>query len=374
MHHFECGRRSTMHALSLLCVAVTGLCVAQSSNIAMMDGSCDSVEGQAKGESLMQKKHVTSHTHIRSIHELAEAHKVHSRRTVERSFLGGGATESGSQPCAENTYTPSPMETQWTNNVLEWTGATHCSHMTPKVAQSWIQENKDGSFDPAVFSKICRKGQLPQFIEPLAGILRDPRFGCDDMSIEMLFSVDWLVLPDAQAHSSDSKSRFYDAGGSTFKEALQFFLQTYSGKGILFDEVYVWEFKKQGAEAYWEGTDAKTRAFWEPRVSFYDGIPVSAEQGSEHNPVERIFSNCAPDDFCVFKLDIDTPQVELPLIEQLLGAPNKTQSALDEIFFEHHVQGVMQQWWGAAVRGTFADSYKIFGDLRKLGVRAHSWV
>jgi len=192
--------------------------------------------------------------------------------------------------------------------------------------------------------------------------------------LEILFSVDWLVFPDSKVLTAGGKSRFFDAGGSTFNEALSFLLGMYTGHGIVFDEVYVWEYKKQGTESYWMNVDKDTRAYWEPRLTFYDGIGVTAEKNHEHNPVDRIFKICAPEDYCAFKLDIDTPQVETPLYEQLLEAPTETQAKLDEFFFEHHVNGVMHPWWGDAINGTFADSYKLFGELRKLGVRAHSWV
>jgi len=76
----------------------------------------------------------------------------------------------------------------------------------------------------------------------------------------------------------------------------------------------------------------------------------------------------------VFSNSTSTPRVELPLIEQLLGNPQETRTKVDELFFEHHVHGVMQKWWGHNVNGTFADSYDLFGRLRRLGVRAHSWV
>jgi len=85
-------------------------------------------------------------------------------------------------------------------------------------------------------------------------------------------------------------------------------------------------------------------------------------------------NECRPDDFCAFKLDIDTPWVEVPLVRQLLKSPAIAQ-VLDEFFFEHHVHGLMQeQGWGENVNGTFADSYEMFAHLRRMGVRAHSWI
>jgi hypothetical protein len=322
---------------------------------------------------------------------------------IRRTFLGGDSSVS-QEICQEDKYEPSAMELAWVDNV-DWVGTNesafswmynqcafdkshpkyndcvnlmeHCKHMPAEQANAWIQQNVDGKYSSEIFSKICRKGEVAHFIEPLAGLLRDPRFYCPERGVTDLFSVDWIVLPTNKVlPKTNVKARFYDAGGSRFNDGMPFFLETYRGKGITFDEVYVWEYTKQGTESYWEGTDPKLRAFWEPRVTFYDGVGVTAEKDSRNNPVSRIFSQCKPEDYCVFKLDIDNGSIENPLAQQLLQMPEDTRSKLDEFFFEHHVTGVMQSYWSNTVdfHQTFADSRKMFMDLRKLGVRAHSWV
>lgn len=283
------------------------------------------------------------------------------------------------QTCAEDAYQPSDLEVQWAKNVANWTGPAHCSHIDLPTQEAWVVAARKsqaeevlglpGQFPEAIFSKICRAGQPPSFIEPLAGILRDPRFGCNPQV--GVFSKDWLAFPPGH---KTGKRMFFDAGGSRFMEALDFFTKAYQATGTTFDAMFVWEAKPQGTESYWNGASNETRSFWEPRVTFYDGIPVTANQSSANNPVSRMFSECKPEDYCVFKLDIDTPSVELPLINQLIGNPQLTSTKVDEVFFEHHVEGVMQKYWGANVNGTFATSYNLFGTLRQLGVRAHSWV
>merc|ERR1712054_430268 len=103
---------------------------------------------------------------------------------------------------------------------------------------------------------------------------------------------------------------------------MKFFSSHYEKRGILSDHIYAWEAKKE--TDYWAGVSSDVRAKWEPRVTFYNGVPVSAKAGHEHNVVERIYKMCGKDDFCAFKLDIDTPSVEVPLVQQLLTQPNQT--------------------------------------------------
>ena len=100
-----------------------------------------------------------------------------------------------------------------------------------------------------------------------------------------------------------------------------FFAQKYEERGLPMDHIYVWEAEKQDLESYWEGTPPEVRQKWESRVTFYNGVPVTNETTSANNPVSRIHDLCGKDDFCAFKLDIDHPELESSLAEQLLSNP-----------------------------------------------------
>lgn len=281
-----------------------------------------------------------------------------------------------SPPCRTDEYNSSDIEASFYRNVLNWTSneASLCTHLTAEVRDAWISENKAGKSSGHLFSTICKRGEPPQVIEPLAGILRDPRFLCD--GTDKLYSVEWLVTADDGLLRPGARKIMFDAGGSNFRDAMMFFTSHYEKRGIVFDFIFVWEAEKTGTDQYWRGVPKEVRQRWEPRLTFYDGILVTAEHGAEHNPLSRIKNMCQPDDFCVFKLDIDTPSVELPLVEQLLATPDTT---LDEFFFEHHTHGLMQYArgkliWGDNVNGTLLDSFDIFTKLRRMGVRAHPWI
>jgi hypothetical protein len=100
----------------------------------------------------------------------------------------------------------------------------------------------------------------------------------------------------------------------------------------------------------------------------------------------------------VLKIDIDAPMVEQALIEQVLSSiagceqshnGNHNQQIylqvikdpdvherIDELFFEHHVNfAPMVKSWRDVINKDelLEDSYRIFTDLRKKGIRAHGW-
>jgi hypothetical protein len=47
----------------------------------------------------------------------------------------------------------------------------------------------------------------------------------------------------------------------------------------------------------------------------------------------------APEDYVVFKLDIDNSKIEAMFVEQLLASPELL-ALVDDFFFEHHVNVV----------------------------------
>jgi hypothetical protein len=89
-------------------------------------------------------------------------------------------------------------------------------------------------------------------------------------------------------------------------------------------------------------------------------------------------------DYVTFKLDIDSPGVEAANIDFLLDTDaNNAHLWIDELFWEHHIYDnpfMRLYWFGTREERsnltdqTMIGSYKYFLRLRKLGIRAHSWV
>eukprot|EP00435_Cladocopium_sp_Y103_P050836 s618_g15.t1 len=282
--------------------------------------------------------------------------------------------------CSQTSYLPSAIEKKFKEQAVQLTSDLNvlCGALKGTTNQ-WLAMNSQKTpvtSKSDIFSQICPNPMATkQVIEPLAGLLRDPRFFCLNKTVELLFSVDWLVLADNKSFpsttSSNARRIFFDAGGSKFVDGLQFFVTKYEERGIEMDQIYVWEVEKTNASQYWVGTPEDVRAKWEPRITRYNGVPVSTDKGHMHNPVHRIHELCRMGDFCAFKLDIDTPKVEYALAQQLL----EDHGHLTEFFFEHHVRNrLMHNYWLVKNDHNFEQSYGLFSALREKGLRAHSWV
>ena len=76
----------------------------------------------------------------------------------------------------------------------------------------------------------------------------------------------------------------------------------------------------------------------------------------------------------VIKLDIDTSVIEVALTQQLLQNP-ELMKLVDAFYFEHHVRlAELSPYWGGSMSGSLYGSIKLFTDLRRAGIDAHSWV
>jgi hypothetical protein len=100
---------------------------------------------------------------------------------------------------------------------------------------------------------------------------------------------------------------------------------------------------------------------------------VSLDEENHLNVFKLIESYANEKDFLIIKLDIDSPDLEQPLVD-MLRQNQSLANLLDEFLFEHHVNvKPMIPSWGANLPHDMAYSYKMFRELRELGIRAHSW-
>jgi hypothetical protein len=222
-------------------------------------------------------------------------------------------------------------------------------------------------------------------IEPLVGFLRHPEAHCHLMRFPR--SSPWpfvaskaYLLPTWQTEVwplGRASTFLFDLGASLYNKGLggastKWFVDEYRMRGIQFDRVYAWEATTYTDEEIYAAMPAPMVA----RMVYYN-VPVDATVGAKHNPWRTLRTVATPRDFVIVKIDIDNSTVEEPLIEQLL-ADRTLAGLVDELYFEHHVLHTPMWGYGwhlkTETNQTLVHSYDLFGRLREMGIRAHSWV
>merc|ERR1719396_18569 len=102
-------------------------------------------------------------------------------RNSEENFPVIGTTEMSAvisgELCTHDYYEESPVESEWRTHALEYTNNKEilCSKLEESNRADWLSAIA-GKTAPstAIFSTLCKRGQAPQLLEPLAGILRSP--------------------------------------------------------------------------------------------------------------------------------------------------------------------------------------------------------
>lgn len=117
-------------------------------------------------------------------------------------------------------------------------------------------------------------------------------------------------------------------------------------------------------------------------IGIYTLMNIGLTMGEDKlNTLEMIKRIANPEDFLVFKLDIDSAPIEEPIVQSLLADDPENGGAsafIDELMFEHHVNFFpMNGAWAIAADskkdGDLLTSYNVFRNLRRKGIRSHSW-
>ena len=134
-----------------------------------------------------------------------------------------------------------------------------------------------------------------------------------------------------------------------------------------FTDIYAWEFTPRPGFEYFEGMPAELVA----ATHFYNFGASNLE--GPRNPLSILKAAAQPGDFVVFKLDIDTPSVEIPLVEALL----KDEGALALIthfYYELHFNLKDMDWaWGHGMEGDLSSATRVFRAFRERGIAAQMW-
>ena len=295
-------------------------------------------------------------------------------------------------------YIPSTIEQMWSAEIKrvasnERTWKVGCQLLNNDLVkvQELVSAVKAYENDPSSakshlsaheFRDSCTGRHSLVHIEPLVSFLRHPLALCPktEFAADILDKA-YLVVPYKDEITYDESTKWlFDAGASTYDTGAggasqSWFVDTYGARGIEFDRIIGWEAAKTDPPNQWDGVPADIK-----RKTSWFNIPVTTGVGDADNPLTFIKHLTKPEDFVVFKIDIDSPLVEIALVKQLMADPQLLE-LVDEFYFEHHVSGSPMQWlgWGDlqnsdAELSTLPESYELFTFLREHGVRAHSWV
>ncbi len=146
--------------------------------------------------------------------------------------------------------------------------------------------------------------------------------------------------------------------------------------GIRFDQVFGWESTLLEPIDFWN----RVPQLLVPVFHFFNTY-VSANVKDAHSVLRVIKQVALEEDFVAFKLDIDTPEVEIPIVQQIV-ADESLHRLVDEFFFELHFRCEIMMYCGwrdqmpveyNGLRLNRPHAMELFSTLRQKGIRAHVW-
>ena len=273
-------------------------------------------------------------------------------------------------------------------------------------------------FSRMIYARRCGPDKVDtgerrvQLIEPLIGILRDPLSICprppsvpaevhstfgplenDEQSKRHLLPgplAPWSDTPndpkswhmngmDTWTTSTHTPQKvLIDMGASLYSNwhnnlsavGASWFVERFKRHHLAFDWIVSYEIEKHEFDEIYKDVPDDVL----PHYLYYNHGVVAAP-GARWNPW-RILKGMSvtPGDYVAVKLDIDVPDIEASLMDQL-AKDDALRQRVDEVFFEHHVNvKVMVPYWGTGdLSTTLKDSYSMFLALRIKGIRMHAW-
>ncbi len=236
------------------------------------------------------------------------------------------------------------------------------------------------SFDEHIFSRFVFLDETTglthtEYIEPLVSHLRFPLYKCIPPGEALLFR--GYVLPPPPM--ANVKKFYFDAGASSWNDgvggpSLSYFHSMWARHGMEFDEIYAFEITTNATSFTNSLPD-----FIKDRIHYQQcAVTSTPDKHSPESPflpllIAEKTKQAAPNTYIFFKLDIDSPGIENSQIEYILNDPHNT---IDEVAYEHHVQGnyFLPKVWYHPSTESLLDSYNLFLKMRRKGIRAHSWI
>ena len=294
------------------------------------------------------------------------------------------------------TYEPSELELRWVQRLKDDpSGSKVCEWLASEVEDVLAYLNVTETYNQAsqregflfeklelterqekLFSRFHYEDGRVELIEPLVGILREPRGICPGLPKREPCSREFL-LPMYSFGTHRSTVAILDAGASTWSDfnpamcgaSQQYLYQSYTHAGGQVTQMQGWDLKPLKPVEIFLDVPAKVLPFYQ-----YFNVALNANRTSKFYLWDYVMALSARVDAVSVKLDIDHPVIERDLVRDLLG--NQTvQSVLTEFFFEHHSNvNAMKSFWGPMNPvDNLGRTYEIMTQLREAGIRAHSW-
>ena len=269
----------------------------------------------------------------------------------------------------------------------------------PIGIQDLRQHMEDGDYSvcdqleihPNGLEGIFKSGSLSNFgqhssgyVEPLFPPLRHPEF-CVSKKRDNLLRLDYLVHDfKAMCRQLKRTSRivFVDMGasldfhaghdkpGGFAKQPAIYITSLFQKVGFKFDHIYAFEISRKEPSRLYQKIPEELMAAYH-----WINVGVESNPASKLNPLKMVLDNYNEDDFIIIKLDIDTPEIEMPLVYQLLEDSRYGGGMIDSFYFEHHVKlRELDYAWRESMRGSVQSSLQLFEGLRQKGIPAHYWV
>jgi hypothetical protein len=225
---------------------------------------------------------------------------------------------------------------------------------------------------------IFKSGQLSRGafgkIEPLLPPLRHPEFctAPDQFIMDMGYIIhDFGAM--CRRLTPFSRIILVDMGASLLfhSDAMMpavYITSLFEKFGFPFDHIYAFEITPTApADVFAQVPDNLLPAY------HWINVGVESDPESRLNPLKMLLNSFEEEDLVIVKLDIDYPDIENPLAQQILSDP-RFNTLIDQFYFEHHVfLDELKTAWRGTMRGSAKASLELFETLRKNGIAAHYW-
>ena len=155
-----------------------------------------------------------------------------------------------------------------------------------------------------------------------------------------------------------------------------YILRTYESNGISFDRMLLWEAEQVGGEVIMKFVPKR----WYHAYQFFN-VLVSTDVDANDHPLNLLKTVHSTPSFLAIKIDIDHAEIENKVLDTFIERGKQfpaVGSGQMELIFEQHVAfEPMLLWWGDSGRQsgkTIADSYNVFLEMRRMGIRSHGWI